>query len=165
MRAAIRDAMVYAAKAQNRPMIRRRKRKGPPTWQRSELWRGVLTIHTSRTNSCSNNPPHSHHENLHRTLDPQTQLVQWSLGLDPYSSMLQKPKHQQLSSGCSSSPQPTDELVEKSLNLILVIVSKRGVNMLKIQLILFWDVIMHYNLKLQSSKPCQKGVGADVDQW
>lgn len=131
----------------------------------SELWRGVLTIHTSRTNSCSNNPPHSHHENLHRTLDPQTQLVQWSLGLDPYSSMLQKPKHQQLSSGCSSSPQPTDELVEKSLNLILVIVSKRGVNMLKIQLILFWDVIMHYNLKLQSSKPCQKGVGADVDQW
>ena len=131
----------------------------------SELWRGVLTIHTSRTNSCSNNPPHSHHENLHRTLDPQTQLVQWSLGLDPYSSMLQKPKHQQLSSGCSSSPQPTDELVEKSLNLILVMVSKRGVNMLKIQLILFWDVIMHYNLKLQSSKPCQKGVGADVDQW
>lgn len=103
----------------------------------SELWRDVLTIHTSRTNSCSNNPPHSHHEDLHRTLDPQTQLVQWSLGLDPYPSMLQKPKHQQLSSGCSSSPQPTDELVEKSLNLILVMVSKHGVNMLKIQLILF----------------------------
>lgn len=60
----------------------------------SELWRDVLTIDTSRTNSCSNNPPHSHHEDLHRTLDPQTQLVQWSLGLDPYSSMLQKPKRQ-----------------------------------------------------------------------